>query len=179
MFIKNKKGLVILEAIPLIWVMFVLMGATLGSWGIAHTAALNSIAARNYIFFLFNNRADLSYLRDFSSVNEYPSAQLSRDFSRRYFKTKGERFSYINKEGVRNTRVAYATQRPVSFGKNMEYTHTNELLRRPVNSARVYREVPDGGRNKKRDARGKAWIMVGYGICLCACCDNGCDSGCD
>ena len=81
MFIKNKKGLVILEAIPIIWVMFVLMGATLGSWGIVHTAVLNSIAARNYTFFLFNNRADLSYLRDFSKTNEYTSAPLAMNFT--------------------------------------------------------------------------------------------------
>ena len=180
MFIKNKTGLVILEAIPIIWVMFVLMGATLGSWGIVHTAVVNSIAARNYTFFLFNNRADLSYLRDFSNKYEYRSAPLARDFTNRYFKGnrgKGRRFSYINKENVGSTNKAHPTQRPVSFGKNMKYTDSSGVapLIRPVSSARVWSDVSDRGRNKKRDKDGKAWIMVGYGICLCATCNSSCD----
>ena len=179
MFIKNKKGLVILEAIPIIWVMFVLMGATLGSWGIVHTAVLNSIAARNYTFFLFNNRADLSYLRDFSETNEYRSAKLAMNFTNRYFKGnrgKGRRFSYINKENPGGTNKAHPTQRPVSFGDNLQSdindNDSGEILSTSADHNQIHRLVPLG-RNKKKVK--KAWIMVGYGICLCATCDSNCD----
>ena len=174
MFIKNQKGLVILETIPIIWVMFVLMGATLGSWGIVHTATLNSIAARNYIFFIFNNRADLSYLRDFSQ-QEYPGTPLAMDTSRKYFRGKGKRFSYINKENVSSgDSTEYATRRRVSFGDNLQTDIVNNRtnLLTPSDHNRVYNQVSSGGRNKKRVH--KAWIMVGYGICLCANCDSRC-----
>ena len=177
MFIKNKKGLVILEAIPIIWVMFVLMGATLGSWGIVHTAVLNSIAAQNYTFFLFNNRADLSYLRDFSKA-EYQSTDLGMNFRDRLFKNRGKRFSYINEENLPlGTDKKSATYRPVSFGDNLQSdindNNRDEILSTSAEHNQIHRLIPLG-RNRTKKVK-KAWIMVGYGICLCAACDSSCD----
>lgn len=170
--LKNQKGMAMLEALPIIWVMFVLMGATLGSWGLAHTAVLNSIAARNYIFFLFNNRSDLSYLRDFGS--DYSS--VSDDVGDRYYREDydggtwvghGVRFSYVGSENSRSDLEAKATLRRVDF-RNFTYDDRSEFLREPEHTG-IRNKIPSRNVNQKV---GPAWIMVGYGICLSAKCGD-------
>ena len=174
-FIKNQKGMAMLEALPIIWVMFVLLGATLGSWGIAHTAVLNSIAARNFTFFLFNNRSDLSYLRDFGS-QEYPDVVpvLSYDVRKRYYREDynggswnghGKRFSYITSET--NPDDLTATLRRVDFRK-INYDDRSDFLSEPEHT-NIRNKIEQRNINKKV---GPAWIMVGYGICLSAKCGD-------
>ena len=178
---KNNRGLAMLEALPIIMLMFVLMGATLGSWGIVHTAILNSIAARNFTFFYFNNRSDLSYLRDFARPDGYG---LSNDITNKYFRKDGQgtndgmgkRFFYIWAEKTPSDakNVMPATLRRVDF---------RNLKNKPVNQGKVLFDGAhstvdniDPGKATKMEAgqtrykHRKAWIMVGYGICLDANC---------
>ena len=165
-FIKDKKGIAMLEALPIIWVMFVLLGATLGSWGIAHTAILNSIAARNYVFFLFNNRSDLSYLRDFGRYDYNSLANYTTEPI--YYAQKGKRFSYITSEkdpGGRSDPMA--TQRRVDF-RNPAYHDRSDFLS-DSDHTQIHSLIP--GRNTRKKV-GPAWIMVGYGICLNSRCGN-------
>ena len=179
---KNNRGLAMLEALPIIMLMFVLMGATLGSWGIVHTAILNSIAARNFTFFYFNNRSDLSYLRDFAGPDGYG---LSDNITDRYFrkdedgKGMGKRFFYIwaEKTPIDAQNVTPATLRRVDF---------RNLRNDPVNKSRALsgsvahsniESITDRGRDDReagqtRTKHRKAWIMVGYGICLDANCGD-------
>ena len=170
-FIKNQKGMAMLEALPIIWVMFVLLGATLGSWGIAHTAVLNSIAARNYTFFLFNNRSDLSYLRDFGR-EEYSS--LDYDVTKGYYREDynggwsghGKRFAYISSE--KNPEDPFtATLRRVDF-RRINYDDRSDFLSEPEHS-NIRNKIEQRNMNQKV---GPAWIMVGYGICLSAKCGD-------
>ena len=165
-FIKDQKGIAMLEALPIIWVMFVLLGATLGSWGIAHTAILNSIAARNYVFFLFNNRSDLSYLRDFgrydyNSLSNYKTEKI-------FYAQKGERFSYITSEKDPGGGLdPMATQRRGDF-RNPAY-HDRSGFLSDSDHSRIHDLIPERNTQKKV---GPAWIMIGYGICLNAKCGN-------
>ena len=166
--LADQKGMAMIEALPIVWVMFVLMGATLGSWGIVQTAILHSIAARNYTFFLFNNRADLSYLRDFAD-EEYPG--LSGDVSQKYYREDsgeghGYRFSYISSENPSGDDVL-ATLRKVDF-RNITYHDRSDFLRDSEHS-NIKAEITPRNTNKKV---GPAWIMVGYGICLSAKCGD-------
>ena len=168
--IKDRKGMAMLEAMPIMWVMFVLMGATLGSWGIVHTAVLNSIAARNYTFFLFNNRSDLSYLRDFGQDN-YSS--LMNTLVNRYYREDensgyGKRFSYIASEKATASRNLTATLRRADFRK-LTYADRSQFLGEPEHS-KIKDKIPDD-RNESKKV-GPAWIMVGYGICLSAKCGD-------
>ena len=176
--IKNQKGFAMLEALPLIWLMFVLLGATLGSWGIAHTAVLNSIAARNYTFFLFNNRSDLSYLRDFGNM-EYPAVrQMDYTVRGRYYREDnngsrsghGKRFSYIGSEAADPVNPSLtATLRRVDF-RQITYTDRSEFLSEREHTSKItLDEMQPRNMNQKV---GPAWIMVGYGICLSARCGD-------
>ncbi|MYE07281.1 MAG: hypothetical protein F4X95_00780 [Oligoflexia bacterium] len=167
---RGKRGMAMIEVLPLIWVMFVLMGATLGSWGIVHTAVLNSIAARNYTFFSFNHRSDLSYLRDFGQA-DYPGVSnatsavfFRRDNSGGSVTGTGRRFSFIGSEdhpsGADKTT---ATLRRVDFRKG-QYTSgdRSHFLADPEHT-NIVGLIEPKNENKKV---GPAWVMVGYGICL-------------
>ena len=171
----NKKGYTVLEAIPFIIIMFVLLGAALGSWGIVHTAILHSIASRHGNFVYFNNRADLSYLRDFGSP--YNSNVLS------YFGRKGWRFSFVQAETVLdidNYEGTAATARFVDFTSPNDRPGSggtggpfgNEGYADDPNFITDHNQIwgPMDSRNIKKVA--PAWIMVGYGICLNARCRN-------
>ena len=171
--LKNQKGMAVLEALPIIWVMFILLGATLGSWGIVHTSILHSIAARNYNFFLFNNRSDLAYLRDFSKQDGYVG--LKAEVHGRYYRIDnstghGKRFSYIVAKLPTLTTETQATLRRVDF-RNITYDDRDKFLEGGYAHTNIdtANKVPD--RNKKTKVE-PAWIMVGYGICLSANCGD-------
>ena len=171
---RGKRGLAMIEAFPLIWVMFVLMGATLGSWGIVHTAVLNSIAARNYTFFSFNHRSDLSYLRDFGSAdytgvsNTTTAVFFRKDNSGVSVTGTGRRFSFIASEKhPSGSDKTSATLRRVDFRKG-QYTSgdRSDFLTDPDHT-NIGALIEVKNENKKV---GPAWVMVGYGICLNEAC---------
>ena len=168
--IKDKKGIAMLEALPIIWVMFVLLGATLGSWGIVHTAVLNSIAARHAIFFYFNHRSDLSYLRDFGNQDYSRLNNLDPKNKKIYFGEMGKRYSFITSEDTdfsSSNPGQRATLRRVDFRKPT-YTDRDGFLDASGHN-RIHDLVP--ARNT-REKVGPAWIRVGYGICLNYKCGN-------
>ena len=170
----GKRGMAMLEALPLIWVMFVLMGATLGSWGIVHTAVLNSIAARNYTFFSFNNRSDLSYLRDFGERDYTGLSSLTggevfyREDSGGSVAGPGKRFAFIvSEKHPSGSDKTTATLRRVDFRK-ITYDDRSDFLGDPEHT-NIEALIDPKNENKKV---GPAWVMVGYGICLSAQCGD-------
>ena len=175
--VTNQKGLVILESLPLILVMFVLLGATLGSWGIVHTAILNSISARHGTFFVLNNRSDLTYLRDFGSREDGYAGLVEPGAGQKfYYKTKGKRFVFIKSEKAVGTQDAHATGRFVNFIKKGGYGNSQGVIgddgRRHSNIQRELARTPLGGAPNDRVKVDPAWIMVGYGICLTKTCGD-------
>ena len=162
--LKNKKGLAVLELLILIWVMFILLGATLGSWGLIHTGILNSISARNYSFFYFNNRSDLSYLRDFQLTGSFPG-QLPD-----YYGNIEKRFAVIVSENSRDQDIT-ATLRKVDFQNERTPKEDPKKLTQPEHQNIFAGFKEEGGKATKK-ALPKAWIMVGYGICLTEKCGD-------
>ena len=178
-FLKNKKGLTILEAIPFILITFTLIGAVLGSWGIVHTSILYSISARHGNFKMFNNRSDLSYLRDYGSDMTGEAV---------FFRNKGWRFSFIQSTtpvGDNEPKMT-ATARFVDFtnikddGGQVKFEkgagttqyddpHGDERFLTNDEHNKIQDFIPDD-KNQRRVA--PAWIMVGYGICLNAKCGD-------
>ena len=176
----GKRGMAMLELIPIILVMFILLAGALGAWGLIHTAILNSIASRNYAFFLFNNRADLSYFTDFSpnrsfSIKDsYFRSDLDRG-SGDYI--KGKRFHFIVSEDVPASTVTYppATKRFPTFGQ--AFLNCGDIAEDQKMSKYDHNNKPDwwrgiDNRRNKEKAACPAWVMVGYGICLDADCGD-------
>ena len=176
---KNNKGMAMVEAMPILLVMFVLMGATLGSWGIVHTAILNSIAARNSLFFYFNNRSDLSYIRDWD--RDLGPFKLAYSYFRKDgVDGIGKRFSFIISEKIINSSndnpKQWATLRRLAFD-DPDYDITNMQDRSEVANIQGIEALSRPDKNTKKTAKkdsrkSRAWVMVGYGICLSADCGH-------
>lgn len=88
---SKQKGFATLEAAALMMVFMVLFGYMVGTFGVVHSAILNSIAARAYAWETFNHRANLNYFRD-----NRPGTQLL-DYREAGF---GYRFHGIAGEGA-------------------------------------------------------------------------------
>jgi hypothetical protein len=152
--LRNEKGLAILETVPLIVIFIVMISFGMGFFGIIHTAALHSIAARTYAMETFRNRANLYYYREDGSG-------LDRPFN---FFTKKWRYHAVQHESdPRDFFVA--TTRQISMGSNS--VPAGDSAKETHNQG-VYQILP---RNEKISVN-PAWIMVGYGICLDAQCGN-------
>ena len=172
----GKKGMAMIEMIPVMLMMFILMGASLGSWGIVHTATLHSIAARNYAFFVFNNRSDLSYFRD----DQNPSRKTyyrTDARSNQHFMT-GKRFHFIAKQKSSSSPPeAQVITRRVAFDKTVQYYNTNPpsppnlLTPNERQNLMLDRRNYDQSRSGGKKAI-QVWIKVGYGICLDAGCGD-------
>jgi hypothetical protein len=142
-----------LETVPLLVIFAMLMGFSLGFYGIIQTAILHSIAARTYAFETFRNRANLYYYREDGSG-------LTRPLN---FTNKGWRFHAVTNESD-GRDFFVPSMRSIAMGwglaseKASETTHDKEIFALLPRNDRV-------GVNP-------AWIMVGYGICLNAGCGN-------
>ena len=162
----NQRGIALLEVIPIMLIMFLLLGVTLGSWGVVHTAITYSISARHFNFYIFNNRSDLSYLRDCCTQD------WGQDISRHFLlkaengAPSGARFSLINSFPADDNNQ-YAPNRFANFNnRTSEYRSRDKFIE--DRHGEVYSLVPEA-RNKQSKAD-PVWIMVGYGICLNAHC---------
>ena len=185
MRISSKRGMAMLELIPIIIVMFLLLGGALGAWGIAHTAILNSISARNYAFFLFNNRSDLSYFKDFGPSGDFPAKSYFRsDLAGGGPGMKGKRFHFIaSEEATAGQDDPPTTKRFPAFSKTFLKEcndSNNDLTPAKHNTSKGWwkeigwwegKKWQDG--NPRHDQKAcPPWIMVGYGICLDANCGD-------
>jgi len=152
-FLRNEKGLAILETVPLIVIFVMLMSFGLGFFGIIHTAALHSIAARTYAMETFRNRANLYYYREDGSG-------LDRPFN---FTNKGWRYHAVQHE--RDPRDLFvATARPIALGNRVPAGDPSK----ETHNTGIYALLP----RNERISVNPAWIMVGYGICLNGQCGN-------
>jgi hypothetical protein len=151
--LKDEKGMAMFEAIPLIIMFVTLICFAFGFFGVIHTAALHSIAARTYAFETFRNRTNVYVFREDGSGLSKP----------RHFTKKGWRYHAVQHETDPRDRFV-ATTRPISFGRALATEGNSELVH---NDSVFNLQV----RNESVNAN-PVWVMVGYGICLTATCGN-------
>ena len=84
-FLKNQKGIAMVEMLPLLFIFVILFGLTFGLWTSIHSGILQSIAARHYAFEVLNNRTHFIYHRDTSGP----------DGKEQYYEKNGKRFFAI------------------------------------------------------------------------------------
>jgi hypothetical protein len=157
--LKNSKGNAIIEIIPILAVFVLILNFSLGFFGLIHSGILNSIAARNYAFETFRNRADLRYLRDI------PGVEVNLSFT--YTKSQ-VRFHVIKKEGSTAENKYEATRRPVKFSDVGGVAEEKGIVEH-----NKYRAIMEGQRASEAGAEegaNPAWVKTGYGMCLVATC---------
>lgn len=162
--LQNEKGLAVFEIVPIMVIFVILINFSLGFFGIVHSGILNSIAARNYAFETFRNRANLNYFRDIPMGGDDLQYSFLATTKYRYHGVVSERPS---------PGLWTATKRPLKFselneqGSDSVETH---LARVPqVATNQRVSESPGIG----KDEFNKVWVRTVYGICLNkACGDN-------
>lgn len=169
---QNEKGIATIELIPVILLFAMLFNFTLGFFGVIHSGILNSIAARNYTFETFRNRANLYYLRD---IDPAPGIRDSNYTKVNY------RFHGIITEGRGEERQNYwpVTRRPIRFTdiKNgVEEVGTSadhrDLVRQIADNGKVSDVFTGRTPDEGRSGVSPVWIQVLYGICITAKCSK-------
>ena len=156
----NQRGTSAIEIIPILAVFILLLNFGLGFFGVIHSGILNSIAARNYAFETFRNRANLNYLRDLDQVEARAATG--------YYNLSGIRYHVVIREGAGAEDRFVATQRSIKFTER-------EVISDPLGSNTEHnsqvRQVAEGRRASEvfGDDRGgvnPVWIKTVYGICM-------------
>lgn len=71
---KNRNGMAVLEAIPVLTLMAVILNFSLGFFGAIHSGIINSIGAYNYSLETFRYRSNLMYFRPGVDNKNYKAA---------------------------------------------------------------------------------------------------------
>ncbi len=165
--IKNDRGSVMVETIPLLAIFVVLLGFGIGFFGVIHTAIMNSMASRTYAFETFRNRSDLTIFRD---------ADISVSDNVQYQPQVGARFHTVDDERVdpSSSPGEFGTARDITFfplagapqASGSGGSSSSQVV---AHNSGIFSDSP----TNHTLAVSPAWVMVGYGICLNATCGDG------
>ena len=72
---KSEKGMAIIEAIPVLFMIVLIFNFSLGFFGVVHSGVLNSIASYNYSLETFRFRSNLNYFRPGGGLTHYTKTQ--------------------------------------------------------------------------------------------------------
>ena len=169
---QNQRGISTIEMIPVLLLFALMFNVSLGFFGIVHSGILNSIAARNYAFETFRNRANLNYLRDSTDCTTNPDCYQS------YYEKKGFRFHGVVSEASGNSNENWiVTRRPTMFTE----AQTGVLDPDGVSADHLLvTQISDGGkasdifsglhRDEAKNGLSPVWIRTLYGICMHSSC---------
>jgi hypothetical protein len=170
--LKNKKGMAVMELIPIMFVYMLLINFSLGLFGVVHSGILHSIAARNYTFETFAHRSNLVY-----HIRPRPDVALSQN----NYERRGLRYSGIVSEGNVPGDVWAATARPIAFTSQFGGTDNDGTDLAGRGPARVQGEAQihnvdviamnEAQRNETVAVK-SVWIKTIYGICMTAACGD-------
>lgn len=164
--LRSEKGISTIELIPVLLLFAMMFNFTLGFFGVIHSGILNSIAARNYAFETFRNRANLTYIRDID-----PTADTMRaNYTKVQYRFHG---IIIEGRGEELQDKWPVTLRPIKF---TDLNTGAEAVGNASDHKQLVRQVADDGKasdvftgrtpDEGRSGVSPVWIQVLYGICL-------------
>lgn len=180
---KSEKGMALIEAIPMLFILVLVFNFSLGFFGAIHSGILNSIGSYNYALETFRFRSNLMYFRPGGDTSNYKISQ-----NRVHGVTKdGDEF-----DEVEDKKRWPATVRAISFNfikgdpKKGLMSLTNDPENKPQtvcddNGCRTYDKsgsnniwkadsqyVPEEGTPLQTP---RIWVKTVYGICISADCE--------
>jgi hypothetical protein len=167
--LRSNRGNSMIEIIPVLAIFILLVNFSLGFFGVIHSGILNSIAARNYAFETFRNRASLRYLRD--------TEDSQADFT---YTRSQSRFHVVSNERKPegNSDIDFvATRRSIQFNllAMSEDIIPEEKLGTQTDHLGKVKTIAEGARASDvgvDEGVDPVWIRSSYGICLTAACEN-------
>jgi hypothetical protein len=169
---KNERGISTIEMIPVLLLFALMFNVSLGFFGIVHSGILNSIAARNYAFETFRNRANLNYLRDDPSCTSDPNCYQNA------YEKKGFRFHGVVSEASGNSTDNWiVTRRPTMFTEaqtgqlDLDGVSSDHLLVTQISDSGKASDIFIGfHRDEAKNGLSPVWIRTLYGICMHSSC---------
>ena len=173
---SKQKGMAVIEAIPVLFLMVVIFNFSLGFFGAIHSGILNSIGAYNYSFETFRYRSDLMYFRPGAESKNYNTSMnrvhgVTADGSEQTpNEDKGRwpatlrfiTFNYIKGDAKRGLAEAEGSNEA-----NRDYSGRNS-------DGNVWfvrsNYTPSTGGNAIQTPR--IWVKTVYGICINADCTS-------
>lgn len=155
--LKNSRGNAMIEIIPVLAIFILIVNFSLGFFGVIHSGILNSIAARNYAFETFRNRAELRYLRDDGSDTSFTYAEADLRFHAVIRNGGGQDFN--------------ATRRPIEFSKINAFDDSGDEELGLAERQKL-KNIKEGewASDAVEEGTNNPWIRTIYGICLSAKC---------
>jgi hypothetical protein len=171
--LRNQRGISTVELIPILLLFALMFNFTLGFFGVIHSGILNSIAARNYAFETFRNRANLNYFRDAQD-------NVSPEFLKGHFSKVNFRFHGIISEGHGSNEEWIVTRRPIKFTEAQQDSleqvgnagEHNQLVRQITDTGKVSDVFTGKSPDEGRSGVSPVWIQTLYGICLNSKCQK-------
>ena len=171
---KMQKGMAIIEAIPVLFMLVVVFNFSLGFFGAIHSGILNSIGSYNYAIETFRYRSNLMYFR--------PGVENTN------YKLSANRIHGVTKDGSEQSAaeekgVWPVTVRDIAF--NYKKDDASRNLANSSESDRKYgsrtaadniwfansQYTPENGNTIQTP---RIWIKTVYGMCITAdCCTDG------
>ena len=171
--LKSEDGMAIIEAIPVMFMLVMVLNFSLGFFGAIHSGILNSIGAYNYAFETFRYRSNLMYFRPGGAEGKHYRGSMSRVHG-------------IVRDGTpendNDTDKWPATMRSITF--NYSKSDSSKNLSGATESDRAYRNRDQGNNiwhvtSLFEPEQGSApiqtpriWIKTVYGICVTAVCTS-------
>jgi hypothetical protein len=163
--LKDNRGMAVIEMIPIMILIVLLLNFSIGFFGIVHTANLNGISARNYMFETIRHRSNVDYHRSPAiNYNEVGSryggtiSELVGDKDR--WGATSRRLSWISLFGGRNSRSGVELNREPA-GDGQQSVHNNSIT-----------GLAEAGTRNERVEVYNVWIRSLYGLCHTSKCGD-------
>ena len=178
---KSEKGMAVIEAIPVLFMVLLIFNFSLGFFGAVHSGVLNSIASYNYSLETFRFKSNLMYFRPGAGVTNYSKSQ------NRVHGTTQDGTEDVGKEvdgkwpaTLRAITFNYKPSTPnrdlssLQDSKNgkIALSEPDREFKTSPSDGNIWsiksKSVPKQGQQAVQTAR--VWIKTVYGICLNADC---------
>lgn len=164
---KKQKGMAIIEAIPVLFMLVMVFNFSLGFFGAIHSGILNSVGAYNYAIETFRYRSNLMYFRPGADAKNY---KLAANRVHGVTKDGSEQASNEDKSNwpatIREISFSSIAANPSIDPESSERDYSGRTS--PTNiwfATSLF--TPDAGTNIKTP---RIWIKTVYGICINADC---------
>ncbi len=166
---SDERGLALVEAIPVLFMIIVIFNFSLGFFGAIHSGILNSIGAYNYTIETFRFRSNLMYFRPGSNLKSH------------YLQSKNRVHGIIQDgNSLADTKGAPwpVTVRTVAFAagatglkKDSEGSANDHQFKRKDDPTNVWKYDSNYAPSSNAATNiPEIWIKTVYGICLNADC---------
>lgn len=167
---SNDKGMALIEAIPVLFMVVLVFNFSLGFFGAVHSGILNSIGSYNYTMETFRFRSNLIYFRPGAGTANYAKSM------NRVHGVIGD--GYAKQDMQRGRWPATVRSIVVSGVNKLEAAHDPERVDHTYvnrnNTTSVWSAISSFTASSEEEAplTPEIWVKTVYGICLNADCEK-------